>query len=98
MKKLGLIGLVLLTTAGCGQGWLPFRPFRGAPCQANCVGAVAQGNDCQGCAGYSTYDGEMGSEYSGVPTEGYYGTPQYGSSTLPPPASNQPMAPITGAR
>lgn len=76
MKKLGLIGVVILGCAGCGHGWLPFR--RGATCQENCVHYAH--DDCVGCAGYPSYSND------GVVSEPYYGpaAPQQPMSNLPP--------------
>lgn len=86
MKKLGLIGLVILTAAGCGHGWLPFRPFRGAPCGASCMDSSApvySAEGCTGCAGYPSYEGEqvIGEYNSPAVGSGYYNTP---STTMGP--------------
>jgi hypothetical protein len=66
MKKIALLSLLVVTTAGCGQGWLPFRSSRGAPCQGSpgCLGAApampGPGCHCEGTsAGYPGYDGPM---------------------------------------
>ncbi len=86
MKKLGLIGLVALGLTGCGHGWMPFRPFRGAVCRDNCV-EHAHTDGCSGCAGYSSYEGEVG-----MPE------PYYGPGSATPPMNNQPMSNLQPGR
>ncbi len=86
MKKLGLIGLVVLSLTGCGHGWMPFRPFRGAVCRDNCV-EHAHHDGCSGCAGYSSYEGEVG-----MPE------PYYGPGSAAPPMNNQPMSNLQPGR
>lgn len=75
MRKLVLLGVVLVLSSGCGRGWLPM--FRGAPCNGNsCAPAMPASYDsgCTNCptaAGYGQYSGE----YSSGETLGgnYYG-------------------------
>lgn len=83
MRKLGLIGVVVLSCAGCGHGWLPFRPFQGAMCRDNCV-SHAHCDGCSGAAGYPSYADE------GVVSDSYIG----GTTVAPP--TNAPMAPLPG--
>ncbi len=65
MKRTALVGLLLVTATGCGHGWLPFRPFRGAPCRlgGTCMapaGPIATNCDnCGEVAGYSNYEGSV---------------------------------------
>lgn len=80
MKKLGFLGVVILGCAGCGHGWLPFRPFHGAMCRDNCV----EHAHCDGCAGYPSYASE------GVVSDSYMG------GTALPQGSAAPMAPLQG--
>lgn len=92
MKKLVLIGLVLVTTsAGCGHGWLPFRPFRGATCRGNCVEGTPAYSGCQDCApgysGYENYEGETVVDGGIVTGQQYLGVPQ---SNVAPPMSSIP--------
>lgn len=84
MKKLGFLGVVILGCAGCGHGWLPFRPFKGAMCRDNCV----EHAHCDGCgaAGYPSYA-----------TEGVVSDSYIGGAPLPPPSS-QPMSAIQPGR
>lgn len=104
MKKLGLIGLVLVTTVGCGRGWFPYRPFRGAPCNGPCISAgnhVSNHVGCDNCTGYSGYEGEQvvgdvnGTEY---PASGYYENAVPSYNVAPPAGSQQPITAIPGTR
>lgn len=102
MKKLALLGVLIVMSSGCGRGWLPM--FRGAPCNGNnCLPAPMAAN-CNGCSpatmGYGGYENEFsGGTYYGD-EGGYYdggiinggrmieGTINSPSmSPLPPPAS-----------
>ncbi len=101
MKKLVLIGVVCMSTVGCGRGWLPL--FRGAPCTSNCAAPAlpaalpsAGCNDCGGVsAGYSPYDTTvLGGEYMGGQVIGgdYLGESVGGYSY--PAGESIPMAPL----
>jgi hypothetical protein len=85
MRKIALLGLVLLLSNGCGRGhgWLPF--FRGARCNTNCgmpgtapALPASYETGCTNCttgAGYGSYEGFSGDTYygGGVITNDYYG-------------------------
>ena len=75
MRKIALIGAMLVLSCGCSTCW---RPFRGALCNRTpllpaAVTASGGCNDCQAgySAGYSTIDGEV------VGGSGYYGSDAY---------------------
>ena len=71
MRKIALLGLLVVLGAGCGRGWLPL--FRGAPCNSCAHANPAMPAPAPGCApcgsrsGYGAYEGDV----AGV--EGYYG-------------------------
>jgi hypothetical protein len=93
MKKLVLIGLVIVSTAaGCGRGWLPFR---GAPCNSNCVHATPAYDGCQDCtSGHAGYEGYEGGQYGGgiVSEQPYYGGPAVPGTNIAPPMTGLPRA------
>ena len=93
MKKIALIGLVVLLSSGCCRGWLPI--FRGAPCGSNCglTGAaptlpVAHGSGCGDCptgASYGNYETPLagsGAGYESYPGEIIGGTDYYGGNVI----------------
>ena len=102
MKKLAVLGMLVVLTTGCGRGWLPI--FRGAPCgTAGCVGAAhtlppSIHGDCSDCGtnsvGYESYPGEVISGvYDGavigggiINDSGYYG------ESVAPPMISMPAA------
>ena len=94
MKKLAVLGLLVVLSTGCGRGWLPL--FRGAPCGDTC-GASLPAQPAAGCVGcepgygtgYSGYEGEV------VGNSGYYSGPVIGDSYLAPSPSGSSMAPLT---
>jgi hypothetical protein len=66
MKKLAIVSLIAISSAGCGKDWLPFRPFRGAPCGGSpgCLGGAPNtmppGCPCPGTsAGFPSYESSM---------------------------------------
>lgn len=94
MKRIALLGLLLLLSSGCGRGWLPTR--RGAACNGSCltsapIPASAGCNDCVTGygAGYSGYDsGEIigDSGYYGSTVTGGYDGQIINSGTMVPPS------------
>ncbi len=88
MKKHVLLGLVIICTTGCGQGWMPFRPFRGAACRGGspCVGAanVPPAADCNGCGSVQGYPNFEGSTFGGdhMGAEYYGGNSLHGSEVI----------------
>ena len=109
MKRITLLGLLVITSSGCGFGWLPFRPFRGAPCRMGspCVGAAPVAG-CGVTAGYPSYEGSYegaivegevlgGSGYYGgeIIHDGISGSNFQGRSTIvAPPMQTLPSAPV----
>lgn len=75
MKKIALLGLVLVSSVGCGHGWLPFRSSRGAICRGDAPCATSAPADCNGCGTTAGYPGYEGSVIGGesVGDSGYYG-------------------------
>jgi hypothetical protein len=88
MKKLVLIGLVIVSTAaGCGRGWLPFR---GAMCHGNCVNATPAYDGCQDCtSGQARYEGYEGGIISEQP---YLGGSAIPGTNMAPPMTGIPRA------
>jgi hypothetical protein len=95
MKKLAVIGLLVVLSSGCGRGWLPLT--RGAPCGDTCGASLpAQPSaGCVGCesgygAGYSSYEGET------MASSGYYGGSVVGDGYISPaPSSGAAVPPMT---
>lgn len=70
MKKLALLGIVLLLSTGCRSGFLS-KCRQGAPCRSGCGAPPAAAPDCNSCcppsyrSGYGGYEGPMAGEYYG---------------------------------
>ena len=104
MKKLTLIGMLVVLSLGCGRSWLPLR---GASCRGGCgqTPPAPQLPSCDPCSttsGYANYESEMvtGDTYYGGNVLGgdyYDGTiinGGYGDGTIVSP-SMTPVAPAT---
>ncbi len=95
MKKLAVLGLLVVLSSGCGRGWLPL--FRGAPCGDTCGANVLPAQPAGGCvgcesgygAGYSAYEGET------IGSSGYYGSSVVGDGYISPAPSGTTVAPMT---
>ncbi len=95
MKKLAVLGLLVVLSSGCGRGWLPL--YRGAPCGDTCGANVLPAQPAAGCAGcesgygtsYSAYEGEV------IGSSGYYGSSVIGEGYIAPSISGTGVAPLT---
>jgi hypothetical protein len=90
MKRIALLGVLVLLSSGCGRGWLPTR---GAACNAGCLTSApaAHAQPTPGCsdcaaAGY-------GASYSGYDSGQILGDTGYYENTI----SNGFDRPIIGS-
>jgi hypothetical protein len=102
MRKLTLIGLMVVLCVGCGRSWLPLR---GASCRGGCgqtppAPQLPACSPCSNTSGYAAYESEMAtgdSYYGGVVDGEYYDGAiidgGYSNGTI----VNPPMAPIAPA-
>lgn len=81
MKRIALLGLLLLLSSGCGRGWLP--TLRGAACRGGCLTAapapLAANTGCADCANgygaaYNNYDSGEIIGNTVIGDTGYYGS------------------------
>jgi hypothetical protein len=95
MKKLAVLGLLIVLSSGCGRGWLPLS--RGARCGDTCGANSLPAQPAAGCAGcgsgygagYSAYDGEV------VDGSAYYGSSIVGDGYISPAPSGSTVPPMT---